>query len=284
MINKQHVASKAIKTAICAMLFYISPLSSAQGQCNLQNTTFKAGERATYHAYYNWHFIWLNAGTVQFEVQNKIYNKKDAWFLSAYGSTYQNYDKLMKVRDTFEVYVDKESFDPLYFNRVTNEGSTKAHHKYWFNYDNNTIKTRIKKDDSPTFKEDRIALEECTADLLSMVYKARNIDYSKYKVNEKIPIKMIVDGKIHHLFIRYLGKEIIQNRDGRSFRCLKFSPLLVPGTIFKSGEDMTVWVSDDKARVPIIVEAKVLIGSVKAVFVDITGLRNPMSAEVFNVE
>lgn len=282
MMNKQLVASKAFKTVICAMLFYIIPLSATKGQCNLQNTTFKAGERATYHAYYNWHFIWLNAGTVNFAVQNKTYNNQDTWFISAYGSTYQNYDKLMKVRDTFEVYVDKENFNPLYFNRVTNEGSTKAHHKYWFNYDNRTIKTLIKKDNATIFEEEKITLENCTADLLSMVYKARNIDYSQYKVNEKIPIKMIIDGKVHHLFIRYLGKEIIQNRDGRKFRCLKFTPLLVPGTIFKSGEDMTVWVTDDMARVPIIVEAKVLIGSVKAVFVDVTGLRNPMSAEVFN--
>ena len=86
--------------------------------------------------------------------------------------------------------------------------------------------------------------------------------------------------EIHDIYIRYLGKERIKNRDGRKFDCLKFKPLLVEGTIFESGEDMTVWVTDDQNRVPIIVEAKILIGSVKAVFVDAKGLRSPMTAEV----
>lgn len=91
---------------------------------------------------------------------------------------------------------------------------------------------------------------------------------------------MLVDGEIHNLYIRYLGIETIKTREGRRFRCLKFKPLLVEGTIFKSGEDMTVWVTDDKNRLPIIVEAKVLIGSVKAIFADAEGLRHPIEAEI----
>ena len=93
---------------------------------------------------------------------------------------------------------------------------------------------------------------------------------------------MVVDGEIHDIYIRYLGKETIKNRDGRTFKCLKFSPLLVEGTIFESGEDMTVWVTDDANRIPIIVEAKILIGSVKAVFVDAINTRHPITAEVID--
>lgn len=91
---------------------------------------------------------------------------------------------------------------------------------------------------------------------------------------------MIIDGELHNLYIRYLGIEIIKNRDGKWYRCLKFSPLLVKGTIFESGEGMTVWVTDDLNRLPIIVEAKILVGSVKAVFYEAKGLKYPMTAEV----
>jgi len=38
--------------------------------------------------------------------------------------------------------------------------------------------------------------------------------------------------------------------------------------------------TDDNARIPILVEAKILVGSVKAVFVDAQGLRNPITAEI----
>ena len=53
-------------------------------------------------------------------------------------------------------------------------------------------------------------------------------------------------------------------RDGKKYRCIKVSALLVEGTIFKGGEDMLIWITDDSNRIPVLVEAKILIGSVKA--------------------
>jgi len=46
----------------------------------------------------------------------------------------------------------------------------------------------------------------------------------------------------------------------------------VAGTIFKGGEDLVVWVTDDNYRIPVLVEAKILVGSVKAVLVGAEGL------------
>ncbi len=268
---------------IIAKIFFLLLFSSnAKAQCSVENFSFQTGEKVTYNAYYNWHFIWLNAGVVNFNVESRNYHNTDSWFFSAYGKTFSGYDHFMKVRDTFEVFVDKANFQPLFFNRVTKEGSTESHHKYYFNYTQKHIHTQIKKDKSIGFKDSTVILKDCTNDLLTMVYKARNLDFEHYEEDDKIPIRMIVDGITYDLYIRYMGKETISNRDGRKFRCLKFSPLLVPGTIFESGEDMTVWVTDDLNRIPIIVEAKVLVGSVKAVFVDATGLRNKITAEVFD--
>ena len=40
------------------------------------------------------------------------------------------------------------------------------------------------------------------------------------------------------------------------------------GDVFKGGENMKVWVSDDERRVPVMVEAKILVGSVKGILDD----------------
>ncbi len=250
-----------------------------KAQCNDYNFSFRGGEVVNYHAYYNWGFIWLNAGKVDFMVEDTQYNQKPAYHIQAHGASYKNYDFLFEVRDTFEVYTDTAYLEPFEYRRVTNEGSYQANYKYLFNRQNRIISADIQKEDNP-LESKRIPWKECSFDLLTMVYKARNIDYAQYQANEKIPISMVVDGEVHDIYIRYLGKEQIKTRTGRIFNCLKFSPLLVEGTIFKSGEDMTVWVTDDLNRIPIIVEAKILIGSVKAVFVDAEGLRNPITAEV----
>ena len=55
-----------------------------------------------------------------------------------------------------------------------------------------------------------------------------------------------------------------KNRSGKEYLCYKFSALLVEGTIFSGGEDMVVWITADANRVPVMVEAKILIGSIKA--------------------
>ncbi|WP_439183898.1 DUF3108 domain-containing protein [Carboxylicivirga taeanensis] len=250
-------------------------------QCNDTNTAFGAGELVKYHAYYNWGFIWINAGHVSFSVDATSVNSSPAYHLKAHGATYSSYDFLFKVRDTFETKVDTLHLEPIEFKRITNEGSYHANYHYTFDKQQRLIKASIQKEKEQQ-RDTVLHWKKCSFDLLTMVYKARNIDYSKYQVNEKIPISMVVDGEIHDIYIRYLGKETIKNRDGRKFNCLKFSPLLVEGTIFKSGEDMTVWVTDDANRIPIIVEAKILIGSVKAVFVDAINTRYPLSAEVKN--
>jgi len=55
---------------------------------------------------------------------------------------------------------------------------------------------------------------------------------------------------------------------------------LVDGTIFKGGEGMTVWVTDDKNKIPVMVEAQILVGSVKAILTNATGLRYPLTAKI----
>ncbi len=269
-----------MKVPIFFILLLISPLTLlAQGTCINRNYVFSAGERVYYHAYYNWGFIWLNAGDVLFSVDNAKRQNEPVYQLKAIGTTKRGYDMFFKVRDTFEVFVDTLSIKPLEFRQITNEGSYTADHHYIFNKEKREVYTKISRAGGQ-YEEKIQKWPDCTFDLLSIIYQARNLDFTKYKIDEKIPISLIVDGEVFNLYIRYLGKEVAKNREGRKFNCLKFSPLLVEGTIFKSGEDMTVWVTDDNNRVPIVVEAKILIGSVKAIFSHAEGLRYPMTSEI----
>jgi hypothetical protein len=256
--------------------FFIEP---ADSQCSSGENSFAPGEKVTFHAYYNWGFVWINAGEVTFSVHDSQWEGQDAWHLKAYGNSYKSYDLFFKVRDSFDVWVDPLTLKPYEFHRRTYEGSYTAHHHYRFDDSNRKVMASISKR-GKAYLDTTFSWPECSFDLLSMVYQARNIDFSRYGEGQKIPINMIVDGEVHNLYIRYLGKEIVKDRSGREFRCLKFSPLLVEGTIFEDGEEMCVWVTDDKNKVPIVVEAKILVGSVKAVFVGAEGLKNPFDAEI----
>ena len=87
----------------------------------------------------------------------------------------------------------------------------------------------------------------CVQDVVSAVFYARNIDFGKLLPNDKIAFDMFLDNEVFNMYIRYLGKETIKTKYGK-FRAIKFKPLLIKGTIFKGGEEMVVWVTDDENR------------------------------------
>ena len=77
--------------------------------------------------------------------------------------------------------------------------------------------------------------------------------------------------------MRYLGKEEVKTRYGK-FRAVKFKAMLLPGTVFKEGENMTIWVSDDANRVPLRIESPIIVGSIKVDMMDYKNLRYPLSS------
>lgn len=246
-----------------------------------QFPVFKSGETITYSAVYNWGFIWINAGKVEFKVSKTTYNDQDVYHFNSFGTSIPSYDWLFKVRDYFQSYARTDNLAPLFFDRNTFEGGYSVHNKFTFNYTDSLIYTKTQNSDQ-TYLEDTLELKKDVYDVISGVYYIRNLDFDKYQVNDRIPVRMIIDNEIFDLYVRYLGREIIKTHDKRKFRTIKFSALLVEGTIFKGGEDLIVWVSDDLNRIPILVEAKILIGSVKAVLSDTENLKFPLSSEIKN--
>lgn len=262
---------------ILTVLILSLNLTLACTQCNRVNTAFKAGEEIHYTVYYNWGFIWLEAGWVKFSIDDKIYKGSEVFHFKSVGESYKSYDWLYKVRDSFQTYVDKETFQPLWYYRDNSEGGYKVNNKYFFDWNTNQVYSFTENSNKP-YSIDTLSVPDCTLDVLSLIYYSRTIDYDALKVDATIPVVSIIDNEVYELYIRYLGREEVESREGTVYKCKKFSALLVKGTIFKGGEDLVVWVTDDENMVPVLVEAKILVGSVKAYVDSYSGLRNSMNA------
>jgi len=265
--------------AIITIGFLVMVLKG-NGQCNYINNTFQANELVTYEVYYNWGFIWLNAGSVSFKTEALKYKSEDALRLSSVGSTYQNYDWLYKVRDKFESIIYPTSIKPLYFLKETKEGGYDVNNEYTFIYPGVEIISKTKNNKSP-LKIDTLKSNKCVFDVLSIIYACRTIHFSHKKINDTIPLNTIIDAEIYELYIRYLGKEKIINHDKRMFNCNVFSVKMVEGTIFKGDKEMKVWVSDDKNQIPVYVEAHILVGTIKAFVNEIKGTKWPANYHIF---
>jgi len=266
---------------IILSFFFITSISLFSWSQNLvkQFPVFQPGERITYNAVYNWGFIWLNAGFVEFKVNEATYKGQKVYHFDSHGTSYPSYDWLFKVRDYFHSYARMDNLAPLYFVRNTYEGGYKVDNSFTFNYKDSLIYSKTENSNKP-YSEDTLKLEKNIYDVVSGVYYIRNINFEGYKINDTIPVRMIIDNEIFDLYVRYLGKEILKTHDKRKFKTIKFSALLIEGTIFNGGEDLTVWVTDDLNRIPVLVEAKILIGSVKATVLDMENLKFPLTSEI----
>lgn len=228
--------------------------------CGITNTAFQAGEQVTFHVFYKVIGTYTHAGTAIFTNTLETFNNQPVYHLVGDGKTKPSYDWIYKVRDRYESYVDTATLQPLKFIRNVNEGGYKIYETVSFNKITNSAITN----------KGVFAIPNCIQDVVSAIYYARNIDFDKYKPEDKIPFKMFLDNEVFNMYIRYLGKETIKTQYGR-FRAIKFKPLLLKGTIFEGGEKMVVWVSDDPNHVVLRVESPIVVGKV---LIDMMGYRN----------
>lgn len=267
------------KTLVFIFAGIFANLLVAKAQCKPVVWSFQEGEELYYDAVYNWGFIWVEAGRVDFKVKKESLDGREAFHFSGTGTTLKKYDWFFKVRDYYHSWAEIADLKPIKYSRQTSEGKQKTENKYWFDYKKKKIYSNTWNSKRER-KLDTLQLSSCLFDILTAVYYVRTLDLSKYKINEKIPISMIVDNEIFELHGRYLGKETLKTRKKKKYKSLKFSIMLVEGTMFKGGEELTVWISDDNNRVPLLIEAKILVGSVKATFDYAKNLKYPLRFEL----
>ena len=82
------------------------------------------------------------------------------------------------------------------------------------------------------------------------------------------------------LRMRYMGKTENKKVDGMGrYRTLKFQPDVIAGKVFDEDTKMSVWVSDDLNRIPVLIESPVSVGSVKMVLKEYKGLKYEFTAK-----
>jgi hypothetical protein len=242
-------------------------LTAGDDFCGIHNKAFQNGEKIDFTIYYSVVGLYVNAGNATFTTSLENYNNKPSYHVVGVGSSNNNYDWIFKVRDKYETYFDTATLQPYKFLRDVNEGGYKIYENVTFNQKANTAVTS-----KGVYK-----VPNCIQDVLSAIYYARNINFDAYKSEDKIPFNMFLDNEVYNLYIKYLGKEKIKTKFGR-FNAIKFKPLLIKGTIFEGGENMTVWVSDDANHIPLRIESPIVIGSVKIDMMGYENLRYPLTS------
>lgn len=81
---------------------------------------------------------------------------------------------------------------------------------------------------------------------------------------------------------RFLGREVKNIRGTGKFRTLKFRCELATSTgeSFEDGSEFTIWISDDRNRIPLYVESPIRVGSIRARLISWKNLKYPLDSKI----
>jgi len=236
----------------------------AQELTTINDPVFKAGEQLSYKLKYGI----FTAAEADLRVENTDikFDGKPVFHIIAEGKTAGTFDVFYKTRNRYETYVDQKTLLPYFYAENRHESNYKHSDKVTFNRETDKITA-----DKGTFP-----FKGQVFDFLSAYYFARNIDVSKMRIGQKFELQYFLEDGINTLGITYVGKEKVSCSLG-TFNCLKFSPTIIPGRIFRKDSKLYLWITDDNNRIPVKAQVEVIVGSLTMDLASAKGLKFPLN-------
>jgi len=263
--NETH---KQMKTYFFTILSLLVPiLSFGQELALKKEAVFQEGEVLNYKLRYG--FITAAEATIKVQNSDLKFDNKPTYKLTVDAQTSGTFDVFYKIRDHYDSYIDKDELTPYFYQENVREASYTRQDKARFTQDAKKVVSNRGTFKTPTTQ---------TFDLVSAYYFARSLDISKMKIGDKFAINYFLGDEISQLEVEYVGKETVKSKIG-NIRCLKFSPSIKPGRIFKKDSRLYLWVTDDNNRVPVKAQVEILVGAVTMELKSASGLKYALAKE-----
>lgn len=224
---------------------------------------YVSGEKLVYVA----HLGWLNAGTATFTIRDSVFENQKLNHAIARANTIGLADKLFEVRDIYESFFNSENNQTYIAIRNISEGKYRYYNEVRYNYEEKKVLSQ---------KSGEHEVPENIMDMLGAFYFFRQSMVSRIKnVGDELILDTYFADEIFPLKMRYVGDEQIKTKLGK-FNTMKFSPVVEPGRIFDSEDDVTIWISKDENYIPVQVRIDLIIGSIKCDLIEYSGLQHKL--------
>jgi hypothetical protein len=232
-----------------------------------QSSAYGEGEWLNFKIKYGW----FNTSKASLEIKKTQLGDEEVFHIVGKGKSVGLLDVFFKVRDKYETYITVENGMPLKFIRDISEGGYEKHKELFFNHTTNRVKVvDFKHNTTESFD-----LEPNTQDMLSAFYKLRNtIDIDNLEEGQEFNLNMFFDNENYDFKTKFLGYDILHTKFGEIV-CLKFRPYVKADRVFEESESLTFWVTADKNKIPLKIEAKLAVGSLTAELDQYRGLKHP---------
>jgi hypothetical protein len=227
--------------------------------------SFNAGENLTYQINYGP----IIGGVTVISLTEDNYDNKAVFHAVAIARTTGVAEVIFGVKDVYESWFDKKS--NLSYRQIRNikEGRYTHYNEVTYNRIDNTVDSKL---------TGIHHVPENILDLSTALYYIRRIDFSKAKEGDVILVNIYFADEIFPFYLRYQGKETIRTKFGK-MSCLKISPVVEVGRMFKTSDDLKIWLTDDQNCIPVLVRMDIRV--VGAVYLKLVNYENTIAPLVF---
>ena len=237
-------------TGLLVLFFLWLSTGAAWGQEDISvepaPTVFGPGERMVFNIGYGM----IRAGEGILEVLGTTeYKGHTCYHIQSKANSNRFFSSIYKVRDKIISYIDVETLYSRYFHKRLREGDYKktvevdfdhlAKEAHYSNGESYPITTGVQ-------------------DVLSAFFYVRNLDLTPGNTY-RVPAH--TSRKTYELEVIIHGKETIKVEAG-TFDCFVVEPVLVGEGLFKHEGKLTMYITDDANRVPVMIKTKIPVGSI----------------------
>jgi len=223
---------------------------------------FFVGETLDYEV--SWGFI--NAGNARLLVK-KTKNESELEIISRAWNN-GAFESIFPVNDTVRSTVSADSLFPRIFNQKISEGSYRRNVLTTYNFQARTASIADTAFSKSTLKhaiDTTITLDGGERCILSAFYLARTL---KLEPGDTASFNAISGKKKYKLKVIAHKRETINTALGKK-NCLVIEPVIQGDGLFKAKGKLTIWVTDDAERIPVLMKSEIAIGSIKASIIKI---------------
>lgn len=259
---------------ITGFLFSFNP-EPGPAQIFPEDTGFGKGEILVYRV----HYSFFNAGEATITIDENFHriSNKDCYRVNVFGKSIGVFASILRIRDTWRTYMDKETLLPEKFYRSIEEGKYVIRETAFYHRETDTVRVIRRNKEGKLDWDKNFRTEENAHDIISGFYAMRAMDFDKFYIGYKFPMTAFFEDSTYTLQIKYLGTERIKTKFGK-MNTHVFTPLMPGNELFEEGENtIKVYFTANEAKVPVKIRAEMFVGAVECDLKDYANVKGSLN-------
>jgi len=208
---------------------------------------FGVGEKLVFAIQYGL----IYAGDATMEIRNiAMLDSVKTYHVVSLARTNRAFDLIYKVRDHHESFIDYNNLYSIRFEKHLREGGFRRDETVTFDQKNHLA----------VYEDKKVGIPPMTQDFLSALYYVRTVELN---TGEAVYLANHSGGKNYPIYVKVLRHETVEVPAGE-FDCIVIEPVLKTSSIFKHEGKLTIWLTDDNVKMPVLLRSKVVVGSFEA--------------------